>query len=189
MFAYCGNNPIIYSDDNGNAHNYALKTNCYADPYGGGLGTYIVVGGVGVGIGFVLGKLLTDALEYLEKQIQEKMALSLSKAKKTTYKTDKEVHHIAAKKAKNATKAATILNEVLPGGVEDAQNKILLSTDVHRRIHTTLYYLLVNELIILAYKSANGDKEKQSANVIATLGTLRVFIETLDELSNINNGG
>ena len=189
MFAYCGNNPIIYSDDNGNAPFYALKTNCYADPYGGGLGTYIVVGGLGVGIGFVVGKLLTDALEYLEKQIQEKMALSLSKAKKTTYKTDNEVHHIAAKEAKNATKAATILNEVLPGGVEDAQNKILISTDVHRRIHTIPYYTLVNELIILAYESANGDKQKETANVIATLGALRVFIESLDEMSNINSGG
>jgi hypothetical protein len=144
---------------------------------------------MGVGIGFVLGKLLTDALEYLEKQIQEKMALSLSKAKKTTYKTDKEEHHIAAKKAKNATKAATILNEVLPGGVEDAQNKILISTDVHRRIHTIPYYALVNELIIWAYESADGDKQKETANVIATLGALRVFITSLDELSNINNGG
>lgn len=90
------------------------------------------------------------------------------------------------KKAKNAAQAARILNEVLPKGVEDEQNKVWISTDVHRRIHTRLYYALVNEIIIVAYASANGDKQKEKSNVIAALGSLKVFISSLDALSNIN---
>ena len=184
MFAYCGNNPIIYSDNNGNARISALKENCYASLDGGGLGAFI---GVGVGIGIGIG--LADLLEKLEEQIQEKIVLSLSKAKQTNYKTDYEEHHIAAKKAKNAVHAAKILNEVLPNGVEDAQNKVWISTDIHRRIHTVPYYALVNEIIIFAYTSANGDKQKEESNVIAALGSLKVFIYSLDAMSNINKGG
>ena len=182
MFAYCGNNPIIYSDFTGNSYRIALKTTCQAPLDGGGAGAFI-----GTGIGIAIGIELTDWLSELEKQIQEKMEQSLSKAKPTNYKTDQEEHHIAARKARNAVQAAMILNEVLPNGVEDPQNKIWISTDVHRRIHTTPYYALVNEIIIFAYASANGDKQKQEANVIAALGSLKVFISTLDVLSNIKN--
>ena len=184
MFAYCGNNPIIYSDNNGNAFSFALKENRYAPLDGGRVGSLI---GMSVSIG--VGIELTDWLMELEKQIQEKMMLSLSKANTTNYKKDYEEHHVAARNAKNAALAAMILNEVLPDGVEDAHNKIWVSTDVHRRIHTNLYYSLVNKVIIFAYASANGDKQQQSANVIAALGSIKVFISTLDALSNINKGG
>ena len=178
MFAYCNNNPITYCDDNGNARISAVKETCYAPLDGGGSGAIIGVS-VGVGLSIAL-------VDWLETLIQEKMALSLSKAKQTNYKTDYEEHHIAAKKAKNAAQAARILNEVLPKGVEDEQNKVWISTDVHRRIHTRLYYALVNEIIIVAYASANGDKQKEKSNVIAALGSLKVFISSLDALSNIN---
>ena len=127
--------------------------------------------------------LADDWLNELFEAIKEKLTRSLALATKKEYRSEFEEHHIAAKKSVNARRAAAILNEVLPGGVEDPLNKVMLKTSVHRRIHTSLYYLLVNETIIAAYTQANGDKQKQYSNVVAVLGTLKTFLETLNAFS------
>lgn len=72
---------------------------------------------------------------------------------------------------------------MLPDGVEDPLNKISLKTSVHRRIHTTLYYSLVNHLIIEAYTKANGNKQQQYANVVTALDNIREFLALLNAYS------
>ena len=120
----------------------------------------------------------------VDKEIEEKLSKSLSVATTRTYRTDFEEHHIAAKSAFKAKEAAAILNAVLPGGVEDPLNKVMLKTSVHRRIHTNLYYSVVNCLIVKAYYDAGDDPNKQYNNVVSTLETLHGFLSGLNALSN-----
>ena len=181
MFAYCGNNPCVYSDPCGSSRVFVGTKELQPVFYEGGSGS--VAGGtaITIGIGFYLREWLDD----LEDRITKKLALSLSKATVKSYKSDYESHHIAARKARNAEPAALILIEVLPNGVEDPENLVAVHTDVHRRIHTNLYYFLVNQMIIVAYESAGGNKVLQQTNVRETLAYIRAFIETLNALSNL----
>ena len=85
-----------------------------------------------------------------------------------------------AKKAHNAKYAADILNEVFSLGVEDPRNIVSIKTGLHRRIHTDIYYGWANSVIISAYESANGDKEKQVSNVSNALASVRTYVLLLD---------
>ena len=59
-------------------------------------------------------------------------------------------------------------------------NKVSISTCLHRRLHTKLYYELVNIVIVGAYNSAGGDREQQIENVTSALKAIRSFIFVLD---------
>ena len=190
MFAYCGNNPIRYSDAVGFSYADAIggtrsKLFCYTmvDASGGSGAVSIYISYVVLDT--VIGGIVTtyDWLDELVNTIVDKLSKSLAKSGRAEYGNDFEEHHIVAKKAFNAKRAASILNKVLPGGVEDPLNKVMLKTSVHRRIHTSAYYMLVNYAVIEAYNCANGDPQKQRENVITTLGALRAFLEGLNILS------
>ena len=62
-------------------------------------------------------------------------------------------------------------------------NKVSISTCLHRRLHTKLYYELVNIVIVGAYNSAGGDREQQVENVTSALGAIRSFIFVLDRMT------
>ena len=117
------------------------------------------------------------------QEIEKQLTKSLAKAAQREYRSEYEEHHITAKQAFRAAEAAGILNEILPGGVENPLNKVNLKTSVHRRIHNNVYYSLVNILVIEAYNSAAGDRQKQYDNVATVLGALRGFLESLNVLS------
>ena len=182
MFAYCLNNPVLYSDSSGSyACVLSRDASCFdAHPAGGG----------GAIVGFYLIEAVLDATstaqEWIDDQkeaIRGKLTLSLSKAKPRQYRTEYEEHHLVARKSPNAARAASILNKVLPGGVEDPLNKVLVKTSVHRRLHTNLYYTFANNLVIGAYLHADGNIQQQHSNVIAALTGLRVFVESLNVLA------
>jgi hypothetical protein len=135
--------------------------------------------GGGVAIGLALGSLLDDLIDGMLNKLEK----SLVKSGRKEYRTEYEEHHIAAKQAYRAGKAAIILNEVLPKGVEDPLNKVSLKTSVHRRIHNNAYFSMVNILVIEAYRLAEGDKQKQYDNVVSVLDVLRGFLESLNVLS------
>lgn len=175
MFAYCNNDPVNYSDDTGNMGRSAIK----------GERAQLDEIGIGGAIPIPVDPEFWDWLDDQWEEIKRRMALSLSKSTKKSYRTEYERHHIAAKKAPNAIRAATILKEVLIRGVEDEANLVWVKTDVHRRLHTDLYYLVANKIIIIAFESANGNKQLQEANVRQALGFLETLIEGLNALSNI----
>ena len=139
--------------------------------------------GLGVGgaaaIGLALGSLVDDLID----EMLNKLKKSLVTSGRTEYRTEYEEHHIAAKQAYKAKKAASILNEVLPGGVEDPLNKVSLKTSVHRRIHNNAYYSLVNIMVVTAYDLAEGNPQQQYSNVVMVLGALYGFLESLNALS------
>lgn len=76
--------------------------------------------------------------------------------------------------------AAEILNDTLPGGVEDPLNLISIKTGLHRRLHTKLYYSIANALVIGAY-GLSDNEEEQTRNVVIALTVLRVIVFSLNE--------
>ena len=174
MFAYCGNNPVIHRDDSG--EDYAL---CKADMVSSYSGFSIPRSYVYSGIGITVGALIGNTWDYIEETVSK----SIAKVKtQKEYRSQTEVHHIVAKQSRKAAEARAILEEIFPDGVENPLNKVELKTIVHRRVHTNLYYATVNSLVVYAYDSAGGNKEKAASNVINTLNTVRVSLMVLNEL-------
>ena len=186
MFAYCGNNPSNTLDITGHSFCNALNSGIGNRPNmllntidsggGGGSGTILILSTT------ILVPVVFDSIAEQMQAIKETLSRSLATAKTRLYRTDTEDHHIAAKGSHKAVQAATILNELFPGGVQNEINIVTIKTRVHRRIHTNLYYALVNEMVSQAYSSANGDIEKARVNVTATLLAIRGFIIALDEM-------
>jgi len=85
--------------------------------------------------------------------------------KKTSYRSDEELHHIVAHTSKRAIISQGILAD-LDIGINSEENTVLLKTGLHRRLHTNAYYLYVEFMIISAYLSAPpGNIEQQKTNV------------------------
>ena len=180
MFAYCLNNPAGFVDNGGQLAVTA--------------GTLIVVtaskvielalltsGLALVGcLGYTIGKTSTAASLFPEEEIKEQIEHSLATGESTTYRKETERHHIVARRAAKAAPAARILNEVLKDGVESELNLVDLSTKVHRRLHTNLYYNFVNLAIVGAYNAGNGDPAQQERNVRNTLGAIKVMLQAID---------
>ena len=180
MFAYCGNNPAGFVDNGGQLAVTA--------------GTLIVVtaskvielalltGGLALAgyLGYTIGKTSTAASLFPEEEIKEQIEHSLATGESTTYRKETERHHIVARRAAKAAPAARILNEVLKDGVESELNLVDLSTKVHLRLHTNLYYNFVNLAIVGAYNAGNGDPAQQERNVRNTLGAIKVMLQAID---------
>ena len=60
---------------------------------------------------------------------------------------------------------------------------IVTATGLHRRLHTNLYYEMVDIIIVSAYNSAGGDREQQIENVTSALKAIRSFIFVLDRMT------
>ena len=175
MFAYCLSNPTNCIDPTGNS-THALRrdpTQISYDYWGGGGGGGIALATIALGAEVVL------LLQSLVDALEEVIAKSYAHAASRTYKQDREIHHLVARKAKNATLAAEILNQVLPGGVENPINKISIKTGLHRRLHTNLYYAIANQIIISAY-NLSDDPAQQQQYVVIALGVLRGIVASLD---------
>lgn len=100
------------------------------------------------------------------------------------YRTPTEVHHIVAQAAINAKPARDIINKVLsPQGVQHPNNLIAIKTGVHRRLHTNVYYNLVNNIIQKAYNKASGNLLKQKQYVNQALFVLRSYVKTISDLA------
>ena len=182
MFSYCLNNPIRYCDPFGQ---YSITNPCGLSNNYSSLAD-IEYGGGALPIPLPLpGDISTevfDQIDELQKAIEKKMAKSLAIAKNKSYRSTTEDHHIVAQGSYKAKQTAVILNQLFPNGVQNEINIITIKTSVHKRIHTNLYYALVNEMVCSAYSSANGDIGQAMENVTTTLNTIRAFIMTLDNL-------
>ena len=152
MFAYCENNPINYSDPSGycicsaggskSDFAYSNMCSCCGCASGGGGIPLILSASFFESIAETISIGISAAEDWIDEQkkiITDKLAASLSRATSREYRSEYEEHHIAAKRSKNAVQAANILNNVLPGGVEDPLNKVMVKTSVHRRIHTQVF--------------------------------------------------
>ena len=178
LFAYCVNDPVNTVDPTGN---FAITATVALITFGIALVATAFAVGISSSPGFqeaVEG--LCESVGDIAEQIKEKLTNSFAKIKKPpNYRSNKEVHHIVAQRAPGAAPAQKILAD-LEIGIDEPVNKVSISTCLHRRLHTKLYYELVNVVIAGAYNSAGGDREQQIENVTSALKAIRSFIFVLD---------
>lgn len=181
LFAYCVNDPVNTVDPTGN---FAITATVALITFGIALVATAFAVGISSSPGFqeaVEG--LCESVGSVAEQIKEKLTNSFSKIKKPpNYRKDTEVHHIVAQRASGAAPAQKILAD-LEIGIDEPVNKVSISTCLHRRLHTKLYYELVDAIIVSAYNSAGGDREQQTKNVKAALGTIKAFIVGLEKIT------
>ena len=181
LFAYCVNNPVNTTDPTGN---FAITATVALITFGIALVATALAVGISSSPGFqgaVEG--LCESVGSVAEQIKEKLTNSFAKIKKPpNYRKDTEVHHIVAQRATGADHTRRILAE-LEIGINDPVNTVSINTCLHRRLHTKLYYELVNIVIVGAYNSAGGDREQQMENVTSALGAIRSFIFVLDRMT------
>jgi len=206
LYAYCLNNPIAFVDKYGNfaltilgitITAKAVATFCaFAALY---LTATVIVlspgfqdawnnmcseiaGTVSEGLA-VIGDGIGKSIDWIKakaKDIAQSIGDSFARVKeKPAYKSEYELHHLVAKKAKNARYARSVLESV-GIGVNDPENLLLIKTGLHRRLHTDTYYGWANSVVISAYESAGGDKELQRKYVLAALETIRAFVLMLN---------
>ena len=168
MFAYCNNNPVIFADQYGfSLHATTTRIN------DGGSG-YTRFPPIPVPIDPVtFGDALSGVADWVGEKVDELMdaiSKSFARAKTANYNSEREDHHIVAENATKAAPARAILEEVLPGGVENPINHIYIKTGLHRRIHRNIYYEdIVNTTIVVAYQTAGGNQAQATANVSTAL--------------------
>ena len=116
------------------------------------------------------------------KSIAQSIGDSFSRARsKPHYRTPREVHHIVAQAAPNASRARQVLNSV-GISVNSPQNLISIKTGLHRRLHTNTYYGWANSVIISAYNKGRNRNEKRR-NVEAALASIRTMIMAMDKVA------
>ena len=181
LFTYCVNDPVNTVDPTGN---FAITATVALITFGIALVATALAVGISSSPGFqgaVEG--LCESVGSVAEQIKEKLTNSFAKIKKPpNYRKDTEVHHIVAQRATGADHTRRILAE-LEIGINDPVNTVSINTCLHRRLHTNLYYKLVDAIIVSAYNSAGGDREQQTKNVKAALGTIKAFIVGLEKIT------
>lgn len=179
MFAYCNNNPVVSIDEWGQ---YPYKENRPEADYitldnlnsgtGAGVGT---VAGVGIA-GFIY------AFSGLVDALWRSVSKSFARTGQRSYKTGQEEHHVVARNSVKVNLSAAILNQMLPQGVENPINKMMIKTGLHRRLHTNLYYGMTNVIIVNAYCSGSNYHE-QRANVISAICMIRGIVWILNTMA------
>lgn len=181
LFAYCVNDPVNTVDPTGN---FAITATVALITFGIALVATALAVGISSSPGFQ-GAVedLCESVGDIAEQIKEKLTNSFAKIKKPpNYRRNDEVHHIVAQRATGADCARKILDE-LKIGIDEPINTVSINTCLHRRLHTKLYYELVDAIIVSAYNSAGGDREQQTKNVKAALGTIKAFIVELEKIT------
>ncbi len=204
-FAYCENNPVNLEDQGGNAavlvvigiykvmvvaiaagyfmlsmaliNNPSFRQN-WAN-FCATIGAYIASGARSLG-----GALAKSAASIgaQARSVSRDIVFRFSKVKTVPrYRKTYEIHHIVARRASFAERARQVLKKV-GIGTSNSENLVLIKTGLHRRLHTLLYYSLVNNIMEKAYYSANSYSRRR-AKVFATLKILNQYLKRLSNLS------
>ncbi len=203
LYAYCLNNPVIKVDPTGKEPITLTAIGIYflATAFVTIVVSAIVTSpefirswnsmctsiGYGISSGLnALGGAIKSAASKLSskaKSIAKSIGNSFARAKSIPkYRSPREVHHIVAQKASNASYARNILKKV-GIGYNSSYNLVSIKTGLHRRLHTNEYYGWANSVVISAYNSAKGNKAKQRSNVIGALNTIRAYVLLMDASS------
>ena len=182
MFTYSLNNPVIFQDLSGESGTVAVSSTVIAivslaiatitNPY------------LLEGLYNAIYTTLSGAFTWINAQIEEvknALANSLAKVISPEYRGRHE-HHIVAKADPRAVFSRAILEYLFPEGVWDSDNLVLVDARIHSRLHTNLYFILVECIIIDAYLSAAPTKADQERSVRDALKSLGSIIEAFSNL-------
>ena len=153
MFVYCRNNPVYNFDSTGTISVRANpNTTYFEDILGGG-------GGGGAAILYplvffedVISDTFDTWLNDQRKAVADIVSKSLARSSSRHSDNSMHEHHIVPQNDLRGLPAYIIVQEVFPDmGVNDPRNLIAVSARIHVRLHTNLYYILVNNTITIAY--------------------------------------
>ena len=204
MFAYCNNNPVVYSDYTGDESVAAILSIGYfikalatvavitiavyyiaitAGPY--------IVKQIGV-ICENIGNLINERIAQIDEGMQQfarlfdelyerfvaRLSISYAGVSRGQLNTNPEVHHIVAQGDYRARRARGILNAV-GIRVNDSINLIPLKSHFHRRLHSNAYYNWVDKVITSAYYSGDSYAERQR-NVMEALNLIKSSLRQIN---------
>ena len=181
MWAYCLNNPVNMVDQTG-SEAVAIALGLAAKIAGVLCVTAVAILAIDFAIrrenSFLstISKGIVDGLESLMTKITEKIETKEPKQ----YKRDTEVHHIVAQSSPYAAPAQDVLRKT-GISVNSAENTVEIKTSLHRRLHTYVYYGIVNTATQLAYKAGKTPKEKRS-NVKTTLRVIGTILSATSKI-------
>ena len=190
MFAYCNNNPIVYTDTSGTSLHPSQAY--YNDGSRGNFGQF-TAGAVAVG-SIVLGmkELAQSAATYLsntyskvKKEVYD-YAKSLIDATASMYDNKQpRIHHIVpqgnfSNRSRETQRKVFEMQQILTDvGIDyrnDPQNLLILSHGYHKSLHTDEYISYIHSCL----EGAKGSKEA----VEAVLFSLRIIIASGDPYAN-----
>ena len=203
LYAYCENEPIGMLDSDGNSaiaiggglSSLGGVISSIASKVAATVGTFLagaLVGWlstrssaknytrtvVGTPAGTAPGTLYGD---YLRDAAKVKIDKSLAKVKVIPwYKGQKQWHHIIAKKAQRASVARNIWVNELGMNINSEVNLVYIKRGLHQRLHNTLYYAWVNNVITSAYEDVPLGLTKE----ISVEMQLKIIGKTLEKWSN-----
>ena len=204
MFAYCNNNPVVYSDYTGDESVAAILSIGYfikalatvavitiavyyiaitAGPY--------IVKQIGV-ICENIGNLINERIAQIDEGMQQfarlfdelyerfvaRLSISYAGVSRGQLNTNTEVHHIVAQGDYRARRARGILNAV-GIKVNNSINLIPLKSHFHRRLHSNAYYNWVDKVITSAYYSGDSYAERQR-NVMEALNLIKSSLRQIN---------
>ena len=175
MWAYCLNNPVIFSDNIGQSVTICILgvTVSLAQLI---VGALIVTASIDLLINGErslparLSDKIVDALATVVSTVAEKVEA----AKPRKYRSNTEEHHIVAKNSPMAIIARKCFDDV-GLSVEDEFNKVPVKTSFHRRLHTNIYYGLINTGVLIAYATGR-DKDSKKANIKSFVGGVKTLL-------------
>ena len=195
VFAYCGSNPINRADYNGHFYFAIAGVEIGIEWLGGLLGGIVgsfIVNNPQVqrasrdfanSVSRTVVNGIRSATDYWRKDYQERVDARMKERLKgldrlKNEEKPKHIHHIVAQKAPMAAPARNILDEV-EIKINSADNYVALSPMFHMRLHTRIYYGMVNLEMIDAYYHPLM-AETQKGSVINRLGAIRTQLENWD---------
>ena len=202
MFAYCLNNPAIFSDDAGTIAFiddliFLGGVVCCTLIFGAAIApvawdaavavTDYIVGAVNEQLevfGDIYDNVSGVITEYISQreQISNSIPKDIDQGKTKKYQNNYEWHHIVAQRAPNAKYARMILESV-GLDVNSEYNLVHIKTGLHRKLHTNIYYGFVNSVILSAYGNGSGTLEEKKARILNALDHLSKFISALSTAS------
>ena len=168
IFAYCENNPVNREDDGGQA---TLTIVSIAVTY---VAVKYVLSGLIVAVTIavlkkagvldalinsfstlirVVGTVAMSAVVSLKQAINE----ASKKAQNRKPNSKREIHHIIPQKKKDAKTAYDIWVTKCRLSINDSRNKVSISYNLHKHLHTTAYCNAINSLVSSAFKK-NGSR-------------------------------
>ena len=176
LFAYCENDAVNLVDSDGT---FAIEISMAVGAFlitglsymGYLLMKKLVKSFVSLANSFIriCGIVIKKALKELEKDI----AKSLDKAKKRVKTKRTERHHIIPRKAKATAVARDIWTEKVGLSINNSRNLVDINYNLHRVVHTKVYYDSIETIIKAAYKKSSVK------GVLNAVSVLKGFLKTV----------
>ena len=181
MLAYCNNNPSIHVDPTGEASAALPAAGWIAAALAGFVGYLYKTVVIDTGLGDAIAGVCSDTVGSIRDtfaDVKEKVETSIAKAKENSNKS--EIHHIVAQKSSYyAAVESRALLARYDIDVNDPINLMPVKYNLHRRLHSWIYYNWVNNTLHAAEAAGATYAEKKS-NITIAMISIRSNIDILN---------